>query len=444
MTRRSEDFTQFLQARNLFHRAAPFNGGMRTRISLAAVVCVLPLIAQEAPPKASYVTGSRSSILLETDGKRYLVDVASGTVRPADAAVPQAAALFAQNCSACHGSDGKGTRGAGTPNFTDGSVQASLNDAQISDAIRNGKGAMPAWQDKLSEADISTLTSYVRSFGGSSRSGQAVATAAKSGIYQPGDDVLFSLPTGRPVDEHGVYVNFSHRFVYDSAVTGLARGAELFGLDNFALSSFGVRYGVTDRLSVDVWRSPSFIGRPIQLQAAYNVLEENREAPLNLAFRVSIEGQDNFRKSFTEDLEMIVSRSLTSRAQIYFVPTASFNNRRLTQATGLLSSDIPDLPGINSFSLGIGAAVDVRPTVALVAEVIPTLTNASELGIHRPAFSFGIQKKIYRHAFTFGFSTSPGTTVSQRAGTRATFLNEPNADTPAGLFLGFDLTRQIH
>jgi hypothetical protein len=64
------------------------------------------------------------------------------------------------------------------------------------------------------------------------------------------------------------------------------------------------------------------------------------------------------------------------------------------------------------------------------------------LGIHRPAYSFGIQKKILRHAFTFGFTNSPGTTVSQRAGTRATFLGSPSADKPSGLFVGFDLTRQ--
>jgi hypothetical protein len=82
--------------------------------------------------------------------------------------------------------------------------------------------------------------------------------------------------------------------------------------------------------------------------------------------------------------------------------------------------------------------------VALVAEVIPTLVNGRDLGIHRPAYSFGIQKKIWRHAFTFGFSNGPGTTVSQRAGTRATFIGDPSADKPGGLFVGFDLTRQIY
>jgi hypothetical protein len=306
---------------------------------------------------------------------------------------------------------------------------------------------MPAFGKQLDDEQISALTGYVRSFAKTSSSSPQTAAvpeiAASSGVYQPGDDQLFTLPTGRAVDQHAVIVNFTHRFAYDSAVTGQARGAELFGLDNFALSSFGVRYGVTDKLSVDVWRSPSFIGRPIQLMAAYSVFDEHHEDPFNLTFRVSMEGQNNFRKNYTENLEAIVSRSLTSRAQIYFVPTASLNDRRLVQGS-LESNQILDEPGVNAFSLGAGLAVDIRPTVALIAEVIPTVLGGAELGIHRPPFSFAIQKKLYRHAFTFGFTTSPGTTVSQRAGTNATFLNNPSADTPAGLFLGFDLTRRIY
>ena len=128
---------------------------------------------------------------------------------------------------------------------------------------------------------------------------------------------------------------------------------------------------------------------------------------------------------------------------MYLVPTVSINDRRLEQASGFLSNQILNFPGVNAFSLGAGLSVDVRPSVALLAEVIPTLINADELGIHRPALSFGIQKKIWRHAFTLGFTTSPGTTVSQRAATRAQFLNDPGADTLGGLTLGFNLTRQI-
>jgi len=194
---------------------------------------------------------------------------------------------------------------------------------------------------------------------------------------------------------------------------------------------------------VDLFRSPTFIGRPIQLQTAYSVLTEQKSAPFNLTVRVSVEGQNDFRKNYTEDIEGIFSRSLSHRAQIYLVPTISFNDRRVVQG-GLTSNKIPDYPGINAFSLGAGGAFDIRPTVAIVAEIIPTFIGADQLGIHRPAFSFGIQKKIYRHAFTFGLTNSPGATVSQRAGTDATFLGNPHGDVFKQMFFGFDLTRQIH
>lgn len=416
------------------------------RILVAVVVLALRASAQDpqnAGPRATFADAAHNTVLLEMNGKQYLVDVAAESVREAgsksSAPPPSAANLFGQNCAGCHGADGKGIRERGTPDFTSPSIQTSLSDRQIVDIIRKGQGAMPAWSGKLSDSQISELAGYVRSFASSSSAAQPIA----SGIYQPGDDVLVTLPTGRPVDRHGVYVNFSHRFAYDSAVSGPARGAELFGLDNFALSSFGFRYGVTDKLSVDVWRSPSFIDRPIQLMAAYNLLDEHHAAPFNLAVRASIEGQDNFRKNYTENLEAIFSRSLTSHAQFYVVPTMSFNDRELLMGS-LKSDQIRDVPGVNAFSTGFGIAVDIRPTVALLLEAIPTLVNGAELGIHRPAFSFGIQKKIYRHAFTLSLTNSPGATVSQRAGTNATFLDEPSADTFSGLFIAFNIMRQIH
>jgi mono/diheme cytochrome c family protein len=391
----------------------------------------------------SFSSGPGATLILERDGKRYQVDVAAKTVQEIGPSEGEpAAALFQQNCAVCHGAAGKGIASVHTPDFTNPAFERSLSAQDATDAIRNGRnnGRMPAWSRKLSDAQIDSLSTYIRSFSNA----QEAAGGNAGKIYEPGDDVLFSLPTGRAVDEHGIYVNFAHRFPYDAAFTGQGRGGELFGLDNFALPSLGLRYGVTDKLSVSVFRSPTLIGRPIQLMAAYNIFDEHHEDPLNLAVRVSIEGQNNFRKNYTQNIEGIFSRSIASRAQFYVVPTLSFDARPLVQATGFLSSDIPDLPGVDTFSIGVGAAYDVRPTVALIAEVIPTLWNGGELGIHRPAYSFGIQKKLFRHAFTLGLTTSPGVTVSQRAGTRAEYLGEPSADTPGGLFFGFDLMRQIH
>jgi mono/diheme cytochrome c family protein len=434
-----------------------------------------------------FLKDSTTTVLLEHDGKRYVVDLVARTIREGEplaaahvasaaiglvAAAPakdpaEGASVFKRNCTMCHGPDGKGIASVRTPNFTDPKVQASLTDQEMLEIITHGKKGtlMPAWGDKLSAEDIRAVQGYVRSLG-SAKAPQAAAPApaeegAQAKVYEPGDDQIFSLPTGRRLDRHGFYVNFSHRFPFSAAFSGKGRGNILFGLDDFAVPSFGFRYGVTSRFSVSAYRSPSIIGRPIQLMAAYNFLDEHDGRPLNAAVRFSVEGQNDFSRNFTTNFEGIFSRSLTRRAQLYFVPTLSLHTRPLLQNPGNLFDPFPKepcsspfavgtsggmllKPCANTFSLGTGAAVDIRPTVALVAEVIPTLVNGRDLGIHRPAYSFGIQKKIWRHAFTFGFSTSPGTTVSQRAGTRATFLGEPTADTPSGLFVGFDLTRQIY
>ena len=423
--------------------------------------------AAQPVPSASelgleFVDNSSSSIIVERSGKRYLVDLASHTVRDAGgaeaskpgsalaerAATPSdGAAIFQKNCASCHGQDGKGVPGLKTPDFTSAAVQSSLTDPQIDDTIRHGKKdtLMPAWQGKLSDRDIQEVRSFLRSLGnGNQPTGEAAsAQSAKNKVYSPGDDLLFSLPTGRPLKRHGLMLEFTHRFPYTPAFSGPAEGGSLIGLDDLALPSFGIRYGVTDKLSVSIYRSPSFIARPIQLMAAYNFLDEHKGAPLNASVRLSIQGDNNFSRNFTENFEGVFSRSLGSRAQLYAVPTVSLNNRILFQPNSFLSSAIPNLPGYNTFSLGAGGAFDIRPSLALVAEVIPTLVNGRPLDIHRPAYSFGIQKKIWRHSFTFGFTTSPGTTVSQRAGTRASFLGNPTADKPSGLVVGFDLSRQI-
>jgi hypothetical protein len=294
---------------------------------------------------------------------------------------------------------------------------------------------MQAFAGKLSAAQIRDVASFVQSL---------PAQAERTDLYEAPDDFVYSLPTGRPVARGGLYVNFSHRFAYDPAFNGAGLGNILFGFDGFAVSSFGLRYGITDKLSVGAYRSPSIIGRPIELMAAYNLMDEYNGHPFNATIRVSVDGQDNFRRNFTTNFEGIVSRSIRNRAQFYAVPTFSIDNRRLNAHPGpSLESRLPELPGIDSFSVGAGLAVNIRPTLAVVAEVIPTLVHGSDLDIHRPAYGIGIQKRVSGHAFTLGVSNGPGTVVAQRAGTRATFLNDPTADKPGGLFFGFNLMRRL-
>lgn len=82
---------------------------------------------------------------------------------------PDGADLFQKKCSMCHGADGKGYPALKTPDFTDPKVQASLKDKEIIETIKNGKKgtAMPSFADKLSDEQINSLVTYIRSLGGS-------------------------------------------------------------------------------------------------------------------------------------------------------------------------------------------------------------------------------------------------------------------------------------
>jgi mono/diheme cytochrome c family protein len=74
-------------------------------------------------------------------------------------------AFFLQSCAGCHGQDGSATRPDGkkgrAADLTDAGWQKGNTDAQIAASILNGKGHMPAFKGRLSEADALTLTTEV-------------------------------------------------------------------------------------------------------------------------------------------------------------------------------------------------------------------------------------------------------------------------------------------
>ena len=79
-----------------------------------------------------------------------------------------ASELFARNCAKCHGKDGraKTMRGklSGARNLTDPEWQAKVSDERIFNSIMNGRGSkMPAYDEKLSSAQIEALVAHVRS-----------------------------------------------------------------------------------------------------------------------------------------------------------------------------------------------------------------------------------------------------------------------------------------
>jgi cytochrome c oxidase cbb3-type subunit 3 len=83
------------------------------------------------------------------------------------ASLPAGKEVFAQNCVACHGPEGKGMQDLGAPDLTDtnwiygGDAQSVLN------TVHGGRqGHMPSWEGRLSPTEIKLLALYVGTLGG--------------------------------------------------------------------------------------------------------------------------------------------------------------------------------------------------------------------------------------------------------------------------------------
>lgn len=91
--------------------------------------------------------------------------------------------LFANNCAACHGSDGRG--GSGFPNLTDQDWLWGGSPELIEASISGGRmGVMAPWQEVLGEQGVDDTTAYVMSLSGrEAAKGNAEAGAVHFNSY---------------------------------------------------------------------------------------------------------------------------------------------------------------------------------------------------------------------------------------------------------------------
>lgn len=100
-----------------------------------------------------------------SDLTEYVVKLSG---RPADAAaVGRAAPLYASQCLACHGAEGRGIQALGAPNLTDAEWLYGADRAAISAQIHAGTGGvMPTWSGRLSPETIKALSVYIHANAG--------------------------------------------------------------------------------------------------------------------------------------------------------------------------------------------------------------------------------------------------------------------------------------
>jgi mono/diheme cytochrome c family protein len=80
------------------------------------------------------------------------------------------AETFRENCEVCHGPKGDGmgptakTLTIKPANFTDAKLMAMETDGSLFWKMSKGRGAMPSWEDQLSDTERWQLVAYIKTF----------------------------------------------------------------------------------------------------------------------------------------------------------------------------------------------------------------------------------------------------------------------------------------
>ena len=239
------------------------------------------------------------------------------------------------------------------------------------------------------------------------------------------DFSIVNLPTTLRLPRFKSAFRVTHRFGRPLGAGDFGSLVEdLFGLDSGAQIGLEYRFGLARGWQLGIHRTSN---KTIELFTQYNVLQQNDSRPLGLNVVASFEGTNNFKDSdFAESVRspaigVVVSRELGRNGALYFEPIWVGNTNPLPD--DLAADD-------DTFLLGLGARIRIRPTVYLVGEVIPRI--GFDPGVSHG--TFGIEKRAGGHSFQLNFSNGFGTTLGQlaRGGT-------DNEDW----YLGFNISRKF-
>jgi hypothetical protein len=232
------------------------------------------------------------------------------------------------------------------------------------------------------------------------------------------DFVVVNLPTTLRLPKFKSAFRVTHRFGRPLGQGSFGNLAEdLFGLDSGAQIGLEYRFGLMRGLQVGLHRTSD---RTIEFFTQYSLLQQ-ADHGVGLGVIASIDGTNNFKDSYTPAIGVAISRELGRYGAVYVEPMWVNN-------TNLLPSELVD--DNDTFMVGLGARVRVRPTVYIVGEFIPRSGNTP--GVNHG--TFGIEKVVGGHTFQLNFSDGFGTTMGQlaRGGT-----------AKDNWYLGFNISRKF-
>lgn len=218
------------------------------------------------------------------------------------------------------------------------------------------------------------------------------------------DFTLIALPTSLRLPPLKSAFRVTHRFTRplncDTCANSLVGDA--FGIDNGAQIGLEYRVGIVKNGQVVVHRASD---KTINLFGQYGLTRQGRNAPVETAVLVGLDATNVGRKGapseYSPVLGFIVGRLIGAQAAVYAEPLF------------VRHANVFRLPGDdNTFMVGLGARVRVRPTVYLTGEFAPRVAGYKP-GVNQGAVA--IEKRAGRHTFQLNFSNGLGTTPGQVA-----------------------------
>jgi hypothetical protein len=232
---------------------------------------------------------------------------------------------------------------------------------------------------------------------------------------------VVNLPTTLRLPRYKSNFELTHRFNGN-----LRRGdfgdqaSSLFGIDEGATIGLEYRFAPVRHVEFAVYRES--YDKTIQMYGKWDAIHQNGDSPVSVSGLLSVEGGNNFRERYAQSIGATISRQIDDRAAVYALPMWVHNVAPLvSQITGIKD---------NTFYIGVGGRVRIRPTVYVSAEVSPRVAG---LASNTAEYGFAIEKRAGAHVFQLNFSNSELSTFAQTGA----------GGLPDSLFLGFNLTRKF-
>ena len=210
------------------------------------------------------------------------------------------------------------------------------------------------------------------------------------------DFTLAALPTTLRMPVHKLAFRVTHRFTrpIDQGDFGDFLD-DFFGFDSAARIGLELRYGLLPGTQVGVHRTSD---RTIQIFGQQSILSERHNKPFGLDFIATLEGENNLQQHFQTVLGAALSRNLGRHLALYAEPLVAVNSN---------GSSFGDN---DTFFVGLGGRLRVRPSTYLTAEISPRLAGFQP---GAALTSFALEHRAGGHLFQINVSNGFGTTLAQ-------------------------------